>query len=316
MTRPVVVVSTRSFGSGDADPQGHLEAVGLQVVGIAPTHDLDAVGDVLHGAAAWIAGTSPITAAHLAAAPRLRVIARYGVGVDSVDLDAAAARGVVVTNTPGANAEAVADHAVGLALAALRDVVAGDRAVRAGDWSRRPGRELGSCRVGIVGYGTIGRAVRRRLSGFGSEVVAHDPHVTEADVPLVPLEELVADTEVVSLHLPASGRPLVDAALLGLFRRDAVLVNTARGELLDERAVADALAEERLGACAVDVLSDELGRGASPLLQAPRVVVTPHVAGQTVQAIDRMGMAAATEVVRVLVEGLPPQHPVTAQEGQ
>lgn len=317
MTAPLVVVSTRSFGSGDADPQGLLEAAGCRVERIATSHDLTGVGEVLAGAAGWIAGTAPITDAHLAAAPHLRIVARYGVGVDSVDLAAAAARGVVVTNTPGANAEAVADHTIGLALAALRDIVAGDRAVRSDNWSRRAGRELGACRVGIVGYGTIGRLVRRRLSGFGSDVVAHDPFVTEADVPMLPLEELVATSDVVSLHLPSRrGRPLVDAELLGRFRRGAVLVNTSRGDLLDESAVADALTDGRLGACAVDVLSAEPGAGTSPLLAAPRVVVTPHIAGQTVQAIDRMGMTAATDVVRVLVEGLPPHHPVKAQEAQ
>lgn len=316
MTQPVVVVSTRSFGSGEQDPQALLEAAGCRVELVAPSHDLAVIGDALRGAHGWIAGTAPVTAEHLAAAPALRIVARYGVGVDAVDLRAAAARGVVVTNTPGANAEAVADHTMALALAALRDVVAGDRAVRAGDWSRRPGRELGSCRVGVVGYGTIGRAVRRRLVGFGCEVVAHDPYVREADVPLVRLEELVSSCDVVTLHLPGGGLPLVDAALLALFRPGAVLVNTARGDLLDEQAVARALVEGRLGACAVDVLSAELGRGPSPLLDAPRVTVTPHVAGQTVQAIDRMGMTAAAECVRVLVEGRPPQHPVQLQEAE
>ena len=286
MTQPVVVVSTRSFGSGEQDPQALLEAAGCRVELVAPSHDLAVIGDALRGAHGWIAGTAPVTAEHLAAAPALRIVARYGVGVDAVDLRAAAARGVVVTNTPGANAEAVADHTMALALAALRDVVAGDR------------------------------AVRRRLVGFGCEVVAHDPYVREADVPLVRLEELVSSCDVVTLHLPGGGLPLVDAALLALFRPGAVLVNTARGDLLDEQAVARALVEGRLGACAVDVLSAELGRGPSPLLDAPRVTVTPHVAGQTVQAIDRMGMTAAAECVRVLVEGRPPQHPVQLQEAE
>lgn len=315
MNEPLVVVSTRSFGSGDTDPQGMLEAAGCRVERIDASHDLSVVGHALRSASGWIAVTSPITQTHLDAAPDLRIVARYGVGTDAVDLRAAAARSVLVTNTPGANAEAVADHTIGLILAALRHIVAGDRAVRASDWSRRSGRELGACRIGIVGYGTIGRAVRRRLACFGGEVVAHDPHLAQAGIPLLPLEELVAGCEIVTLHLPgARGRPLIDADLLALFRPDAVLVNTARGDLLDEAAVARALTAGRLGGCAVDVLTAELGRGPSPLLDAPRVVVTPHIAGQTVQAIDRMGMATATDIVRVLVEDLPPHHLVNAQE--
>ena len=307
---PLVVVSTRSFGSGDRDPQAVLEAAGCRVERIAPSHDLAVVSGALARAHGWIAGTGPISAQHLAAAPNLRIVARYGVGIDSVDLHATSARGVVVTNTPGAGTDAVADHTVALTLAALRHVVDGDRAVRAGNWSRLVGRELGSCRVGIVGYGRIGAAVRRRLEGFGAEVVAHDPYVLDADVPLLPIRELVSSCDVVTLHVPGGDGPLVDDALLRLFQPHAVLVNTARGALLDEGAVAAALREGRLGACAVDVLAEELGQGGSPLLAAPRVVVTPHVAGQTVDAIDRMGMTAAAECIRVLVEDRPPHHPV------
>lgn len=313
-TRRRIVVSTRSFGSGNLDPQRLLEAAGFDVDRIATTHELDQVFDALAGADGWIAGTAPITVKHLEAAPRLRIIARYGVGVDSIDLAAATARGVAVTNTPGANSESVADHALGLCLAALRGIVAGDRAVRDGHWSRPPGRELGACLVGVVGYGAIGRAVRRRLAGFGSEVVAHDPYLDDADVPLLSLEELVATCDIVTLHAPGRGRPLVDAELLTHFRPHALLVNTARGDLLDEEAVAKALHDGRIGGCALDVLASELGHGPSELLDAPRVILTPHVAGQTVQAIDRMGMAAATDCIRFLAEGVAPHFPIVPQE--
>jgi len=243
-------------------------------------------------------------------------VARYGTGYDSVDLEAAAGRNVVVTNTPGANVESVADHAVGLMLAALRHLVEGDRAVREGTHPSFRGRELGALTVGIVGFGNIGRAVARRLTGgFGSRVVAYDPYVSADRVEETPgveaaeeLSALAALADVLSLHMPGGGRPLVDAGFIEGMKRGAILVNTARGGLLDEEAVAAALSDGRLGGAAVDVLASEPAF-ASPLLGAPNTIVTPHVAAQTDEAIDRMGLWAAQEVVRVLA-GERPLYPV------
>lgn len=309
----LVVVSSRSFGSGDRDPEQRLRDAGLDVARIPADHDLARCADLLRQASGWIAGTGPVGSRELDAAPGLRIVARYGVGVDSVDLEAARHRGIVVTNTPGANSQAVAEYTVALILTALRHVAVGDRAVRAGDWSPRRGRELGACRVGIVGYGAIGRRVGDLVGAFGADVVAHDPWLDGADVPLVDLDELVAGCDVVTLHAPGGEVPLIDQARLRRFRPKAVLVNTARGRLLDEAAVAEALHAGDLAACAVDVLIGEHGAG-SPLLDAPNVVVTPHVAGQTTQAIDRMGMVAAEECIRVLVDGHAPLHPVSIEE--
>jgi D-3-phosphoglycerate dehydrogenase len=312
---PSVVVTTRSFGSGNADPGRLLEEAGLEVVRADPDHDYGDLAGPLAEAVAWIPGTSPVTARHLGLAPNLKVVARYGTGYDSVDLTAAQERGIVVTNTPGANVEAVADHAVGLMLASLRHIVAGDRAVRDGARPPLRGRELGALTVGIVGFGGIGRAVARRLTGgFGSTVVAYDPYVPpgrvrEAGVEAVAsLDELAPVADVLSLHMPGGAGPVVDEAFLGRMKPGAVLVNTARGDLVDEGAVAAALRSGRLGGAAVDVLASETSR-ASPLLGAPNAVITPHVAAQTAEAIDRMGVGAAGEVVRVL-RGERPLHPV------
>jgi D-3-phosphoglycerate dehydrogenase len=313
---PSVVVTARSFGSGDADPAGLLQKVGLRVANADPAHDQAVLEETLSAAVAWIAGTSPIDDRHLAAAPKLKIVARYGTGYDSVDLAAAARREVIVTNTPGANAEAVADHTVGLMLATLRHLVAGDRASRDGIRLPLRGRELGALTVGIVGFGIIGRAVARRLiGGFGSRVVAYDPFVAPERVrevgiePVGDLSGLARVADVLTLHMPGGGGAVVDAAFLSRMRPGAVLINTARGDLLDEQAVASALAERRLAAAAVDVLASEPATS-SPLLDAPNAIVTPHVAAQTTQAIDRMGMMAAEEVVRVLA-GKAPRHPVT-----
>ncbi|MBS1676493.1 MAG: phosphoglycerate dehydrogenase [Actinobacteria bacterium] len=313
----LVLVTSRSFGSGSDDPAPRLRAAGLEVVKAGPDHDSAEVAAALPAARAWIAGTAPITARHLAAAPRLRVIARYGVGIDSVDLAAAAAREIVVTNTPGANSEAVAEHALALVLATIRQVVAGDHATREGRWRTPPGRELGALTVGVIGFGQVGRGLTRRLvEGFSTRVLVHDPYLPAADVEAcgarrVDLDALLAASDVVSLHAPAGSGIRFDAPTLARMKPDAVLINTARGELVDEPALAAALSDGRLAGAAVDVLATE-PPGASPLFAAPHCIVTPHAAAQTLEAIDRMGAMASADVLRVLA-GDSPLHPVAAR---
>jgi D-3-phosphoglycerate dehydrogenase len=279
-------------------------------------HRLETLAPLLAEATAWIAGTGPVTAAHLDAAPRLRLVARYGVGVEAVDLAAAAARDVLVTNTPGANSGAVADHAVALMLTAIRDVPHGDRSVRAGDWSVGRSREVGGLTVGIVGLGRIGRGVAARLSGFGSRLLGHDPYVPQHElerlgVEGLPLAELMARSDVVTLHAPGEEQ-VVDADTLALVRPHLVLVNTARATLVDEGALAVALRAGRLRTYAADVLGSEAG-APSPLLAddlVDRTIFTPHVAAQTVEAVDQMGRGAVDAVLSLL-RGERPAHLVT-----
>lgn len=317
-TPHVVVVTSRSFSTGDLDLTGALEQAGCSVLTGPADHDPTLLAPLLAEAGCWIAGTGPVTAAHLALGPRLRLVARYGVGVDAVDLAAAQARGVLVTNTPGANSEAVADLALALVLAALRGVAVGDREVRSGPVHVRRSRQLGSLTVGLVGFGRIGQAVARRLTGFGSTVLAHDPYaeharLAAAQVRPVELDELLRTSDVISLHAPGD-RALVDAAALSLVRRSAVLVNTARARLVDEDAVAAALREGRLAGYATDVLGSAGPEG--PLL-APdledRVVLTPHVGGHTVEAVDAMGRGAVEAVLDVLAGRRPPHLVLPAQ---
>lgn len=309
----VVVATSRSFGDGSLDLEARLAAAGHELVRGPSTHELDALRPALARADAWIAGTGLVTAAHLDAAPRLRVVARYGVGVEAVDLDAAAARGIAVANTPGANSGAVADHAVGLMLAALRATAAGDRRVRAGDWSVVRGRELGGLAVGILGFGRIGQGVARRLSGFGSRLLAADPSLdadaaSRLDAEAATPERLAAESELVTLHAPG-GRVVVDDAWLDAVRPGLVLVNTARADLVDEHALARALADGRVAAYAADTLAGDTRGGASPLLAAEladRVTVTPHFGAQTVEAVDAMGRIAVDNVLAVLAGEAPP----------
>ena len=315
--RGTVVVTSRSFGHGTSDPGADLTASGLEVTRGPADHDPGALGPLLGSAVAWIAGSGPVTEEHLRLAPDLQIVARYGTGVDAVDLDAARRRRIVVTNTPEANADAVAEHTVALMLACLRHIVTADRHVRDGEWPAVRGRELGASTVGVVGFGAVGRRVAGLVEGFGATVVAHDPFADMTGVEALALDELLARADVVSLHRPPGPAPVIDAAALERMPDGAVLVNTARASLLDEDAVAAALDGGRLGAVGADVLrgvddpdAPAAGDGPSPLLTAPRTVLTPHCAAQTDQAIDRMGAAAVAEVIRVIVDRTTPLNRV------
>jgi D-3-phosphoglycerate dehydrogenase / 2-oxoglutarate reductase len=318
----VVLLTSDSFSSGVRDVTGELEAAGLKVVRGPIDHDPETLRKTLSNALAWIAGTGPVTAAHLDMAPQLRIVARYGVGVDSVDLVAASERDVIVTNTPGANSRAVAEYAIGLLLASLRSVVPGDRRVRAGKWSASRGREIGGLIVGIVGFGRIGRTVAGYLRVFGTTVLAFDPLLDEAavragDAEPATLAELAERCDAVSLHAPG-GRRIVDAEWLSHARRGLVLVNTARADLVDEDAVARALRGGRLDCYAADALASESTVDDSPLLAADiadMVVLSPHQAGLTVESIDAMSAGAAANVLAVLL-GDPPINPVAPETAQ
>ncbi|MDA0184345.1 phosphoglycerate dehydrogenase [Solirubrobacter phytolaccae] len=274
---------------------------------------------LLEGVEAAIVSTDPFDAGVLDAAARLRVIARVGVGTDSIDLQAAARNGVAVCTTPGANTSSSADHTVALMLAALRRVPAHDRAIRAGRWERTGpavGSELGGATVGLVGYGAIGRAVHERLTGFGARILICDPFAPAGGpgVRHVDLDTLLRASDVVSLHLPLTPgtRHLLDRARLALLPAHAILVNTARGGLVDEDALADALEAGALRAAALDVLALE----PSPpgrLHALENVTLTPHVAGLSEPSIREMTRRAVDAALAVL-DGRRPEGLVSISE--
>lgn len=245
--------------------------------------------------------------AQIEAAPRLRIIARHGAGYDTVDLAAARERGVAVTVTADANAVSVAEHAFALILAVVRRVAAADAGVREGRWddARRAavGRELAGKALGVVGFGRIGRRVARMAAAFDMTVLAADPAADERaahelGVGLVALPELLAASDVISLHVPLlpATRRLIDARALAAVRRGAVLVNTSRGGLVDEAALVDALDRRLLSGAGLDVFDEEPLAAGNPLLRAD-VTLTPHCGGQTVEAMRRVGLQAADSVV-------------------
>lgn len=313
-----VLVASRSFGPHCPEAVARLLAAGCELapndLGRTPTEAelLARIGD----ADALVSGTEPVTAAVLAAAPRLKLIAKHGVGYDNIDLAAAAARGIPVAVAGGAITESVADLAFALILALARRVPQGDAAVKGGGWPRLVGAELAGKTLGLVGLGQIGKAVCRRAKGFGLAVVAHDLYPDEAfarswGVRYLPLDELLGTADFLSLHAPATpgARPLIDAAALRLCKPTALLVNTARGELVDEAALAEALRAGRLAGAASDVFAEEPPPRDHPLLALDTFIATPHSAGQTDAGLRKMGEVTAENILRVLA-GQPPLHPV------
>jgi D-3-phosphoglycerate dehydrogenase len=259
----------------------------------------------------------PITAEVLGALARCRLVVRYGVGVDNVDVEAATTRGVWVANVPDYGRDEVADHTLALALAVLRGVVVLDRSVREGRWdlaAARPLRRLATLTYGVVGCGAIGSAVARRAAGLGMRVLGHDVEGVASDPPIqrVPLEALLADADLVSLHaaLTPDSHHLIDADALARMRPSAFLVNTARGGLVDAAALLAALDAGALAGAALDVLEgeppDELGW---KLARHPRVVATPHAAWYSEEAFHTLKTEVAREALRVL-EGGRPRSPV------
>jgi D-3-phosphoglycerate dehydrogenase len=249
-----------------------------------------------------------VDGAAIAAGTRLKVVGRAGVGVDNIDVEAASRAGIAVVNAPTANTLAAAEHTMALILALARRVAAADASVRRGEWRRADfmGTELGGKTLGIVGLGRVGLAVADRARAFAMNLLGSDPLVSaEAamtyGVRLVDVDELLAESDVVSLHVPlvAATRGLLDAARLASMKPGALLINVARGGVVDEAALADALTNGRLGGAAIDVFEHE-PLGDSPLLGAPNTVLTPHLGASTADAQARASLEVVQGVLDVL----------------
>jgi len=248
----------------------------------------------------------------MAHAPRLRIVGRAGVGVDNIDLDAATGRGIVVTNTPGGNAPSVAEHALALMLSLARSIPQLNAAMHAGRWEKSgaAGAELRGKTLGLIGLGRVGAEVARRALALEMRVLAYDPYLrpelaAEWSVELMPLADVLAQSDFVSLHTglsPATER-MINAQTLAQMKRGARLINTARGELVDEAALADALRSGQLLGAGLDVFAVEPPKD-SPLLSLPNVVATPHVAGSTAEAQEEVGVLIAQQVRDYLAEGV------------
>jgi len=248
------------------------------------------------------------------ASPALKVIVKHGVGVDNVDIDAATARNVPVLRSMGSNALAVAEHTISLALTLLKQVPRLDRAIKAGEWPKPSfiGRDIAGSVIGLVGFGSIGRETGRLAKALGMRVLVLDPMQLETVLQsgfeiAAGLDELLAVADIVSLHCPLTNetRNLIDARRLSQMKADALLINTARGGIIDEAALLDALREKRIGGAALDSFSVEPPPTDSPLWALDNLIVTPHVAGITKGSAIQMAETAANHIISVL-NGNPP----------
>ena len=278
---------------------------------VAP--DKEALAGELAGADALLVRSATfVDAAMMERAPKLRVIGRAGVGVDNVDLDAATKRGIVVMNTPGGNAVAVAEHTFALMLALARHLMRADSTMHAGKWEKKTlqGTELRGKTLGIVGLGRVGVEVSRRAIAFGMKVVAHDPYVApslaqQLNITMVPLDDLFAQSDYITLHvgLTPQTQGMINADALRKMKKGVRLVNCARGELLNEPAIIEGLQSGQLGGAALDVYSHEPLKD-SPLAALPNVILTPHIAGSTHEAQEAVGVQIALQVREYLLKGV------------
>src|ERR1700687_278288 len=272
--------------------------------------------ELLRNANAWIVATAPVSREMLETFPNLRVIAKRGVGYDQIDVAAAKELGRVVTYAPGGNGPSVADHTIALMLAVAKRLCEFRELMRAGDWSVHPVTELYRKTVGLVGLGRIGRGVAQRLKGFETTILAFDEipdreYANANGIRFVDLPYLLRESDYISLHVPLTptSRNLIDEAALASMKETAILVNTARGGLVDEAALLRALRAGKIAGAGLDVLLGEQEPAwrstADELMSLPNVVVTPHVAGASREGLARGNLLAAQGIVAVFDGGSP-----------
>jgi len=303
MTKYKVVVSDQVFPSVDVE-RGLLAAIDAELV--VASGDVDSVLAIASDADAILNTYLPWSADSIGRLTQCKIIARYGIGFDNVDLKAAADAGIVVTNVPDYSVEEVATHALALILASLRKVVTADRSVRSGTWSIdnfRPIRRLSTLTVGLVGYGRIARRIAAPLAALGADIIAHDPYLRPGPdlPPLLELETVLSRSDIVSLHLPLTDetRGIIGAEALGRMKPGAILVNTSRGPLVDLDALGDAMRKGTIGAAGLDVFDME-PLDASRVEEVPNLIVTPHMAYYSEEALAESQRKAATQVIKVL----------------
>lgn len=311
---PRILITTDYLHAGDA--VDHL----LRDHGLDPVYapskgsrSLEERRSLFNGISGAILASEPVTADMLAAASSLKVIARSGIGYDSIDVQAASARGIKVCNAPGTNHHSVAELTIGLIIMAARHLTEVTTAVRQGHWPREAGHELRGSTLGIVGYGPSGRATANLGSALGMNILVNTSHPDPRNtaVRFTDLDTVIQESDYLSLHTRAGQHtgPLIDAPRLQAMKPTAVLINTARGSLVDEAVLAKALSDGTIAGAALDVLESEPLPGDSPLRGLDNLLITSHLAGQTVEARTRAGLAAAHAVIDVL-ENREPAHPV------
>lgn len=306
MTRHVVLVTDTLADSGVELLQSHDDIELRYEPGLKGSELLSAVAEA--DAIITRSGT-PVTAELLEAGRRLRVVGRAGVGLDNVDVDAATKQGVLVVNAPTANIISATEHTMALLLSACRAVPEADASVRRGEWKRSKfiGIELNGKTLGIIGLGRIGTGIARRVREFGMKVLAHDPYVPRStgervNAELTSLDHLLAESDFITVHTPLTDetKGMIGREELARTKPGVIAINCARGGIFDEQALAEALRSGHVRAAGVDVYVDEPPAPDHPLLQAPNIVLTPHIGANTAEAQERVGLQTAEMVVEAL----------------
>ncbi|CVI62266.1 phosphoglycerate dehydrogenase [Agrobacterium sp. TS43] len=313
MSKTVLVTAT-NYSRYCADAKAMLEAEGIDVVenGFGRPMTFDELSARLGDVDAVIAGVDTWNDRVFDLAPRLKAIARFGVGVDNIDIDAAHRHGIAVTNAPGGNANAVAELTLGLILSAMRRIPYLHDALRGGAWDRFVGQELIGRRVGLLGFGNIARKIARKLSGFDVEVIAYDKFpdqaaATKLGVRMCEMDEVLSSSDILVMMMPSlpETRRLMDAGRFARMKPGSIFINTARGALVDEKALYDAIVSGHLQAAAIDVYEMEPALPDNPLFTLPQIVTTPHTAAETYETYTSIGRITAEAVIDVLANRQP-----------
>jgi phosphoglycerate dehydrogenase-like enzyme len=302
-----VLITARAFWTHGAAANDLLVSAGCTTIrstNAGPLIERDLIPELV-GCDAVIASSDIYSDKVFGECPELKVVSRWGVGIDAIDLEAATQAGVVVSNTPGAMAEAVADYTFGLLLAIARRIVEGDALMRAGGWDQFPGTLVYGKTIGLVGAGMIGRAVARRAAGFGMRILAFDPNGIASDasgIQFVGFDQLLKESDFVSIHAPSlpETQGMFDAARFAQMKPTAFLINAARGALVNEPDLLDALHSGKIAGAALDVYAREPLAADHPLRSAPRCVLTPHNASFAVETMERMSVLAAENVLSLI----------------
>jgi len=311
-----ILITSTSFGQKDKTPLELLQSKGYEIAWNEtgkPLAAADLIG-YLDGCAGVIAGLDYFTAEVFEKTNGLQVVARYGVGFDRVDLEAAKKKGVIVTNTPTANSDSVADLTVGLMLAAARHLIEAHRQTMEGGWPKLFGVSLFQKTVGLIGLGRIGARVAQRVRGFDCRTLVYDPHVDTETIAMYgchkvdSLETLLKESDFVSLHSPASPatNQMINRQTLALMKPTAILVNTARGELINEADLFDALKNKVIGGAGLDAHAVEPPQ-VEHYQNVPNLIISPHMGAYTTEALYNMAMDSTNDLIAVL-EGRDPLH--------
>ncbi len=320
-TKPNVVVTDYTFAHLESERRVIERAGGVLIALQCRTED-----DIIRQAAnadALLVQWAPVTRSVIDQLPNCRIIVRYGIGIDNVDLDAARDRGIIVCNVPDYCIDEVADHALAMTMALIRQLIPADAGLRAGEWNPHPKTRIPAPRqmtFGTVGFGRTAQAVLNRARGFRFKLATFDPYLPASveipsDVARLEWDELVAEADVISLHVPLTQKTkhLIDEDVLARMKKNALLINTARGGLIDMTALAKALEEETIAGAGLDVFEQEPIPLDHPLLTQRNVIVTPHVAWYSEQSLRLLQQMAAEEIVRGL-EGQTVRNPVIRVE--